>query len=186
MPLSEPSPRTAMHHRQVSCRGYLREDGLWDIEGHLVDVKDYDLETNWRGTMPAGAPVHDMWLRITIDEDLLIHDCEAAMDDSPYDICPEIVTNFRKLKGLRIQAGWNRDVNARVGGTLGCTHLVELLRPLATTAFQTLVASKRHSGRMELANAGPPRLLNTCHAHADFSPVTEERWPAFFVGRKQA
>ena len=41
MPLSQPAPRKLMHNRVIECRGYEREDGLWDIEGHLVDTKPY-------------------------------------------------------------------------------------------------------------------------------------------------
>jgi hypothetical protein len=34
MPLSTPTiSRTALHRRIVECRGFQREDGLWDIEG---------------------------------------------------------------------------------------------------------------------------------------------------------
>ena len=39
MPLSPAAPREHIHTRTVTCRGYRRKDGLWDIEGHLVDVK---------------------------------------------------------------------------------------------------------------------------------------------------
>ena len=33
--------------------------------------------------------------------------------------------------------GLSADVRERLGGTEGCTHIVELLGPVATTAFQT-------------------------------------------------
>jgi hypothetical protein len=39
MDLSPPVARKLLHVRSVECRGYLREDGLWDIEGSLKDVK---------------------------------------------------------------------------------------------------------------------------------------------------
>ena len=42
------------------------------------------------------------------------------------------------LVGLQIKAGFLREVNHRVGGTVGCTHLRELLQQMATTAFQTI------------------------------------------------
>lgn len=181
MPLSPPAPRKGVHNRSVQCRGYRRDDGLWDIEGHLVDTKSYRFETRWRGEMPPGRPVHEMWLRITVDDDLVIHACEAVMDHHPYDVCCEVVDNFKALTGLRIGPGFIKEVHRRVGKTLGCTHLVELVRPLATTAFQTLVASDRHRARQEVALTDqPPRLLDTCHAHAATSPVTQERWPAFY------
>ena len=59
MPLSNPVGRKPMHTRTVQCRGYLRDDGLWDIEGHLVDTKPYDIPSEDRGgTIPAGEPLH--------------------------------------------------------------------------------------------------------------------------------
>ena len=119
MPLATPADREHLHHREINCYGYRRADGLWDIEGHLVDTKDYDIDTPWRGPMAAGEPVHGMWLRITIDDELLIHDCEAVMDDNPYDVCAGAVGSFRRLKGLRIQAGWQGEVRKRVGGRHG-------------------------------------------------------------------
>ena len=41
MPLTTPAGRRLMHTRSIECRGYEREDGLWDIEAHLVDTKTY-------------------------------------------------------------------------------------------------------------------------------------------------
>ena len=45
MPLSEPAARQAIHNRHVHCAGFQREDGLWDIEGHIKDTKAYSFET---------------------------------------------------------------------------------------------------------------------------------------------
>jgi len=41
MPLSAPVPRQLLHRRVVQCTGYRREDGLWDIEGRMVDTKGF-------------------------------------------------------------------------------------------------------------------------------------------------
>jgi Protein of unknown function (DUF2889). len=38
MPLSEPVDREPRHARRVTCDGYRRADGLWDIEAHLGKV----------------------------------------------------------------------------------------------------------------------------------------------------
>jgi len=40
MALPPAHDRKPAHHRQIDCRGYRRSDGLWDIEGHLVDTRD--------------------------------------------------------------------------------------------------------------------------------------------------
>ena len=58
-----------MHTRHVECRGYERDDGLWDIEGHLVDTKPYDMPNDDRvsGKIAAGEALHEMWIRLTVD-----------------------------------------------------------------------------------------------------------------------
>ena len=89
MPLSPPVPRELSHTRAVQCQGFRRMDGLWDIEGHLVDTKAYDFQTEHSPTLLAGQAVHDMWIRMTVDDDLLIHGCEAAMAANPYPICAD-------------------------------------------------------------------------------------------------
>jgi len=81
MPLSIPAPRKLMHTRAIECKGYEREDGLWDIEAQLVDTKSYVHSRRHGGReRKVGEPVHHMWLRLTIDLDMHIHDAEAVTD----------------------------------------------------------------------------------------------------------
>lgn len=180
MPLSNPAPREPIHERRVECRGYRREDGLWDIEGHLVDVKTYDFENTDRGHVAAGVPVHEMWVRITIDDDFLVHDAEASTEYAPFTICPHAAPSMKEIKGMRIGSGWRREINRRIGGTLGCTHLRELLGPMATTAVQTIVPIKSKS--LKPAAGKRPALLGTCHAYAPDSPVVKRLWPEHYRG----
>ena len=83
MPLPTPSPRELLHLRDIALRGWQREDGLFDIEAHLSDSKnhDYHLKT---GVRRAGQPIHDMWLRITIDRSFTILDAVATLEAVPY------------------------------------------------------------------------------------------------------
>ena len=97
MPLSPPASRKHLHTRTVTCYGYQRDDGLWDIEGHLVDVKTYGFDNDHRGVVNAGEPVHEMWLRLSIDDDLEIQECEAVTDHAPYAMCPDITWRFSLL-----------------------------------------------------------------------------------------
>ena len=182
MPLSAPAARTLLHTRSIVCTGHQRDDGLWDIEGHLVDVKTYDFDNHHRGEVKAGEPVHEMWLRLSIDDDMLIVKAEAATDHAPYAMCPDITSRFALLEGLRIGSGFHREVQKRVGGVKGCTHLVELLRPLATTAYQTMVARRRKVEKDPDAPPRRPMFIDTCHAHASDSPEVKRRWPAFYTG----
>ena len=120
MPLSTPADREPMHRRTIDMRGYRRADGLFDIEGHLLDTKAYGFDNEEKGWLEPGTPLHGMWIRLTIDEDLLIRECEAASDHTPYAICPQAAPNFARLAGLKIGPGFNRAVQERVGGVLGC------------------------------------------------------------------
>lgn len=181
MPLSPPAARKHVHTRQIDCRGFQRDDGLWDIEARIVDTKTYTFPNHDRGQIAAGEPLHDMWLRVTLDDDMVIQAIEAVTDASPFTICGEVTPNYQRLVGLSIGAGFTARVKQTLGGTEGCTHLVELLRPLATTAYQTLHA--RREKKRKAANTGErPRILDTCYALRSDGPVVAREWPEFHTG----
>ena len=150
----------------------------------MVDTKTYTFPNRHRGEVVAGQPVHEMWLRLTIDDSMRIHAVEAVTDYGPFGMCPAITDNFKRLEGLTIGPGFRRAVRQRVGGVQGCTHLVELVDPIATTAFQTMTA-RRHSRTSRDRTAGTrqrPPFLGTCHALATDSPVVKEQWPELYTG----
>jgi hypothetical protein len=183
MPLPPPAERKHLHTRTLDIRGFRRADGLWDIEGHLTDVKTYSFPNEYRGEIKAGEPIHDMWLRVTIDESFVVQDIEAATDGSPYRVCPEITPNFKRMIGERMGAGWRRKVRERVGGIEGCTHLVELLGAMATPAFQALYPVLRRKGKAR-PSPGKPPLLDSCHAFRSDGEVARKAWPDFYTGPK--
>ena len=200
MPLSQPAERERLHTRSIEINGYRRSDGMFDIEARLRDVKSFG-QTNYdRGYIEAGEPIHDMWLRLTVDEGMLIHTVEAVSDKTPYAMCPNAAPNFSRLAGLRIKAGFLREANQLVGGTVGCTHLRELLQQMATTAFQTINPAK---AKRQLAAEGASteargsdvldkkiteqwggenKILNTCLAYDDKGPLVKRRWPNLYKG----
>jgi hypothetical protein len=194
MPLSAPAARQHYHTRKITCEGFARDDGLWDIEAHMTDVKGYDFQNSWRGRIDPGVPVHEMWLRLTLSDDYTIVDIEAVTDNSPFEICAAITPNFKKLVGLKIGPGWRRKMRELVGGTHGCTHIVELFGPLATVAYQTIGPGKARRDKQpenaptnRMPGEAPesrPQVLNTCHAWASDSPVVKEFLPEFYTGRK--
>jgi len=176
MPLPSTVSRELLHTRQVICQGFRRGDGLWDIEGHLVDTKSYDFERrDQSGRHPAGKPVHEMWVRLTIDDEFNIRDIVVCTDHAPFAICPKIVGAFASLRGLNLTAGFLKETRKRFAGVNGCTHIVELMGPLATTAFQTVfpVLSR------ERPSSGRPAIIDTCHALAADGPVVAKIWPQF-------
>ncbi len=179
MPLSPPEPREHIHSRDIELRGYRRADGLWDIEARMNDTKTYSFPNRDRGEIEAGEPIHDMWLRVTIDDRYTIRDIEAATDAGPFSICGDIAPAFGKLKGLTIGPGWMREARQRVGGIHGCTHLLELLGPIATVSYQTLVRSTTQKPRNP---DQPPRHLDSCHALDRSGPVVKAHYPEFYTG----
>ncbi len=185
MPLPSPVLRKLAHTRTIECKGYERADGLWDVEAHLVDTKTYAHTRRMGGReRRPGEPVHDMWIRITIDLDMKIHDVEAKTDEGPYPVCDDIASGFKALVGVTIGPGWRKSIAERVGGVRGCTHLVELLGPLGTTAFQATGRAReaRNAGR---PSARKPYQLNSCHVYKDDAPAVLERWPQFYAGPRR-
>lgn len=183
MPLSSPAPRRHLHTRTVSCQGFRRDDGLWDIEGHIVDTKTYGYDEPFRGRRKPGDSVHDMWIRLTLDADLTIRAIEAATDDAPYGLCREAPAVFATLEGMRIGPGWRKEARRRVGGTKGCTHLLELLDPVATVAYQTVIDAPDADGHDQVsvarATGARPFFLNGCRAWAEDGPIVAQLLPQF-------
>ncbi len=196
MPLSPPVERRLAHLRDIELRGYERADGRFDIEAHIRDTKTTGIANIDRGGWIApGEPLHDMVLRVTIDEDMTIVACEAVTESGPFAICPAGAQHFDRLVGLTIKAGFLREANARVGGIDGCTHLRELLQQVGTTAFQTLWPvrmrraeerrrrlARKGRGEAAIASEAKPVLLNSCYAYADTGEVVKRRWPHLYRG----
>ena len=185
MPLSKPKKRDHIHTRDIKCFGYKRLDGLWDIEGYIIDTKTYSFDNYDRGGVSSGEPVHHMQIRITLDDNLVIKSAEAATIASPYRICPKVSKNFKNLKGSKIGPGWRRQVQDLLGGVKGCTHLRDLLTgPIAVTAYQTIIPRKRDNEYRPKTNETPV-LLNTCVAFAENGAVVKERWPNHYSEKKE-
>lgn len=186
MPLSPPAPRRHFHTRDVRCEGFLRDDGLWDIEGHIRDTKAYGYDEVFRGRMEPGRPVHEMRIRLTLDDAFEIVAIEAVTDAAPYPPCGLVPAAFARLKGIRIGAGWRREVRKRLGRVEGCTHLIELLDPIATVAFQTVSGGKDPEGREPTAShdaaGGKPYFVDGCRAWASDGPVVKRLLPQYYRG----
>jgi len=160
MPLSPPVARTHRHTRTIELKGYERDDGLWDIEARLVDQRAYEFSNPFRGVMQPGEHLHEMWLRLTLDDGLTIRAVEACTEFSPFPDCPNGAPSYERLVGLRIGHNWTDRVKERIPNPEGCTHLFELLRPMATAAIQTIMPLRR---KLDPTGESRPPLLDTCH-----------------------
>ena len=189
MALPPASPRKLSHTRTVVYRGYDREDGLWDIEAELSDVKPYTFQVPNEPVFPANEPIHGLSIRLTIDNDMLIHAVATSMDRIPHPECSQAPLNMQALVGCRMGRGWRKVIDEKVGGTAGCTHLREMLFNMATAAFQTLPSGQWHRrelrGLPQPALTQPPFHLGQCMTWAWDSPTVARAYPMFYKPRAQ-
>jgi hypothetical protein len=184
MALSKPVSRRHRHTRKILCEGYLRDDGLWDIEGRIVDTKPYVYTEPYRGRRAPDSEVHDMSIRLTIDDTLVVHGIEIDMAATPYPSCVGAKPNFDRLVGACIGRGWRRAVTDAVGGTQGCTHVRELLFPMATVAFQTVFGWPEDGPdgpppQPVAAGEDRPHFIDGCHAWRSDGEVVAQFYPRF-------
>lgn len=175
MPLSTPTvARTPQHVRQVNFRSYERADGLWDIEGELLDTKAVDLpRPNGEGIRKAGDPIHHMRIRVTVNTQLVVQAIEAVMEAHPVQGCPGALEAMQRMVGCSMARGWRKSIDANLAGVAGCTHMRELLQNMATAAFQSIVSA------FSTAPDQPPAYLGRCTGWSFNGPAVTQYYPQF-------
>jgi len=184
VPLPLTVDREEIHQRQIVMKAYRRSDGLYDIEGRVVDTKPFAFGGPLaESARRANEPIHDIWVRLVIDEWLVIKDVAASSDATPFSVCTRAPSTLSVLIGERIAAGWSKLVRDRLRGAAGCTHMMELLGPMATTAMQALwpVTSQRPA---PVDANGRPTKIDSCFAYASKTEVVAQLWPQYYTGPK--
>lgn len=158
MSLPEPAPRKLSHTRTLTLQGYEREDGLWDIEGHICDTKPFYFSLSGCNR-EAGDPIHEMRVRLTINSGLDVLEVVATAQSMPYPgHCDSTLPDYGKLVGLNLGHGFRRGVLERMGGIKGCTHVTELFTHLPSAAYQ-LLSSQAHLYDPEKKNFAAGRCV---------------------------
>ncbi|MFK4654317.1 hypothetical protein ABIF97_004251 [Bradyrhizobium japonicum] len=175
--------RRLMHRRSVECLGYLRDDGLWEVQARLVDTKPYARHERYRGELRPGDSVHDIRLRLAVDDSFTIRETGTTMQSTPYPSCVDVEGILQRLVGERIGKGWRELVRRKIGRLETCTHLAELLGPAVTTLFQTATLDKNPQGRGLLGQQQdlkePPFFVGGCYSWRLDGPVVAEMFPQF-------
>ena len=197
MPLSSSVPRQLRHRRAIRAEAYERADGLWDVEACLTDEKPRDVVLA-SGVRPNGQPIHELWLRITIDRKLNVVDAEASSDWVPYPgLCQASNPAYRALIGLNLFHNFRRDAARLLAGTAGCTHLTELCAVLPTAAIQAFAGDVWNTGDdtrggsassgngstdgdAERLNEKPPFQLGRCHALRFDGEAVQQFYPRWY------
>jgi hypothetical protein len=157
------SPRRPVHLRRIHCEAFARDDGLFELEGTLIDTKPVPLQLVHR-EVPAGGPIHQMRVCLTIDRERNIVDASAVSEQTPYAECTAIAPAYRQLIGLRIEPGFTKTVKRLFRGVSGCTHMTEILPMMASTAFQVLWADGDFGGADDAGSGRKTSPLGGCHA----------------------
>jgi DUF2889 family protein len=179
--------RRLMHRRSIECTGYLRDDGLWEVEARLLDTKPFAQHDHFRGELQPGDSVHDIGLRLAVDDSLTIREAQAMMRATPFPTCIDVEPILQRLVGERIGKGWREIVRRKMGRLETCTHLSELLGPAVTALLQTMSHGKSPEGRDAMDNhravTERPFFIDGCHSWRTDGPVVAEIFPQFATTR---
>jgi hypothetical protein len=181
MPLTDPFSRREIHHRRIDMHAFARDDGLFDIEARLVDRKPFPFFRIERGgTIPAGDPLHDISIRMTIDRVYLVHAIVASSDTTPYALCREAEATLAPLVGERVAKGWSSKVKSTLRGAASCTHLMEMLLAMATTAYQGVGGVKRENNEVPYDAQAMLGKMDSCYAYSRERSVVKVHWPEHY------
>jgi hypothetical protein len=172
MPLPAPDcAREASHQRSITIRAYARTDGLWDIEGQLTDAWSEPIPKAG-GMLPAGQPMHAMWLRLTVDRTATIVAAQSVTDAGPYDnACGTVAPAYGQLVGLRVARGYRDAIRKLFGRTAGCTHINELAGAMGSAALQALWPE------LTQGSDEKPFSIDGCHALKSSGPQVAQFFP---------
>jgi hypothetical protein len=177
--------RELKHRRSIEVQVFARGNGLWEVDARITDTKTRDMPLAG-GTRPAGAPIHDMLLRVVVDERFNIVDAGSESRAMPYPgHCDELGDAYQRLVGLNLLNGFRRDVNQRLGGVVACTHLTELTQVLPTALVQAFAGDVLDT-REDSASNKEPFQIDRCHALRSDGPVVQMFYPRWHRAAPQA
>lgn len=172
--------RRPLHTRSLKVQVYERDDGLFDVEAELIDVKQIDMRLS-TGVRAAGDPVHEMRLHLVVDRQLNIVEAGSDTLAMPYPgFCSEHGNAYARLKGLNLLRGFRAELKQRLAGTQGCTHLTELAGILPTAVIQAFAGHVLDTQEGH-ADGQPPFQLDRCHALRREGPVVKTHYPRWHI-----
>lgn len=171
--------RQLKHRRQIDVQVYSRGDGTWEVDAHLCDTKTRDarLAADLR---PAGTTIHDMLLRLVVNENFDVLQAGSETRWMPYvGECDEHGDAYGRLVGLNLLQGFRQALRERVGGVLGCTHLTELAQVLPTAVVQAFAGDVIDT-RGDQQGATRPFQIDRCHALRADGEAVRVHYPRWY------
>lgn len=171
--------RQLKHRRSINVQIYARGNGLWEVDAEIIDVKTRDAKLAG-GLRLAGDPIHDMLLRIVVNEQLDIVEAGSETRWMPYPgHCDDHDDAYASLVGLNLLKGFRQAVKERLGGVAGCTHITELTQVLPTAVIQAF-AGEVIDTRED--SASRPFQIDRCHALRSDGAAVKIFYPRWYRG----
>ncbi len=157
------TPRQLKHRRSIDVQIYARGDGLWEVDAHITDTRTRETRLA-AGMLAAGVPIHDMLLRLVVDERFNVVEAGAQTAAMPYPgECNSYGDIYARLVGLNLMRGFRQAVKERLGGIQGCTHITELTQVLPTAVVQAFAGEVLDTGG-DADDSEQPFQIDRCHA----------------------
>ena len=163
MPLSpSTSRRTLPYMRAIQIGAFMRNDGLWDVDAHIIDIKTSDF-------LSACRPLDDSLLRLTIDTRPKVVDVKPSSEATPYSSYGNMVGPASKklAKRLGLRQNFPGSLKQRLTDIQGCAHLIDLIQvhPTATIqVFAKKVINEVINTRDDVARRNRSAQRDLCHA----------------------
>ena len=175
--------RTLVHHRSIDVRVYARGNGLWEVDARIRDDRT-KMAALASGPRPAGEPIHDMLLRLVVNERFDIVEAGARSDAVPFPgACDAYGDAYGRLAGLNLMHGFRKAVRERLGGTQGCTHLTELAQILPTAVVQAF-AGEVIDVSGDASQGAQPFQIDRCHALRSDGEAVRTHYPRWYRPKK--
>ena len=176
LPTAAPE-RQLKHRRNIDVQIFARGNGLWEVDAHITDVRSRETRLATR-MLPAGEPIHDMLLRLVVDEAFNVIEAGARTDSMPYPgQCDAYGDIYGRLVGLNLMKGFRAAVKERLGGVQACTHLTELTQVLPTAVVQAF-AGEVLDVRGDTDTR--PFQIDRCHALRADGPAVRTHYPRWY------
>lgn len=178
LPIAAPE-RKLKHRRRIDVQIYSRGNGLWEVDARIDDTRPETVELA-TGPRLAGEPIHDMLLRLVVDEKFNIVEAGAQTVSMPYPgQCDAYGGAYARLVGLNLMQGFRHAVRERLGGVQACTHITELAQVLPTAVVQAF-AGEVLDTRGDAPSSEKPFQIDRCHALRSDGPAVLAYYPRWY------
>ena len=171
--------RQLKHRRQIDVQVFSRGDGLWEVDAVLTDTKTR-VSNMMDGPRQPGTPIHDMLLRLVVNEKLDIVEAGSATRWMPYTgTCNDHDDAYGALVGMNLLQNFRQALRQKLGGVLGCTHITELAQTLPTAVVQAFVGEVIDT-RGTAQGAQQPFQIDRCHALRSDGEIVRLQHPRWY------